>query len=152
MGIRLASISPNLLKLMSDADRIRYGGQTNTVIAALEPRVDLPPEDAARGRASSKTDKLEREEQRQFASWLMLHDLPLVWHRTDKRTGCNVGCPDFILGSRGKTYWIEFKRPGFKLGPDQEKFRQRLEAQGIRLYVCYNAAEAIQLVQEAAAV
>ena len=138
MGVRLA-LSPHLWKLMSAEDRARYGAP------GLQP-------DAARGYTHPKTDKLEREEQRQFASWLMLHDLPLVWHRTDKRTGCNVGCPDFILGIQGKTYWIEFKRRGFKLSPDQEKFRQRLEAQSIRLHLCYSAAEASQTVQEAAAV
>ena len=73
---------------MSAEDRARYGAP------GLQP-------DAARGYTHPKTDKLEREEQRQFASWLMLHDLPLVWHRTDKRTGCNVGCPDFIAAIQG---------------------------------------------------
>jgi hypothetical protein len=35
------------------------------------------------------------------------------------------------------------------LSPDQEKFRQRLEAQGILLHVCYTAQEAIAIVRRA---
>jgi hypothetical protein len=143
MGIRVET-APHLLRLMSVEDQQRYGGQLNLATTAAVPRLNSDP--------APKRDADERKEQSVFANWLMLQDLPFVWHRTDKRTGCNVGCPNFIAGIQGRTYWIEFKRRGFKLSPDQEKFRQRLEAQSIRLHLCYSAAEASQTVQEAAAV
>ena len=90
-------------------------------------------------------ERLERDEQRVFAQWCQSHQLPFVWHSTAHRTKASVGCPDFIIGLRGTTLWIEFKRQGGKLSADQENFLTRLTGQKITLHICYSASEAIEL-------
>jgi len=70
-----------------------------------------------------------------------------VWHRTDKRSTANRGCPDFIVGARGTTYWIEFKRPGEDLRPDQAAFRKELAQNGIIMHVVNSAGQAVKLIE-----
>jgi hypothetical protein len=96
-----------------------------------------------------KSDKLERDEQRSFANYCLLHDYPLVWHGTHKATTANVGVPDFLLWVNRTSLAIEFKRVGAKLSPDQELWRKRFEAQQGGIYfVVYSHPEAIQLVKK----
>lgn len=131
MAIRIQD-HPELLKLLSPEDQKLYG-------PGIHPADDPHP--------PTKTDKLEKDEQRSFANWLLLHELPFVWHSTAKRSTATPGTPDFIVGVSGVTLWIEFKRAQAELSEDQEKFRVLLERQKIRLFVCYSAFEAIQLLE-----
>ena len=95
-----------------------------------------------------KTDKLEREEQREFANWCLLHDLAPVWHSTAHRSKASKGCPDFVVTVNGETLWIEFKRAGFDLSLDQENFKARVERNGGLFFIVFCAAEAIALCQK----
>ena len=117
------------------------------LLKLMDPR-DRPPGPAGLT-AAQATDKnaqhLERDEQRIFAQWCQSHQLPFVWHSTAHRTKASVGCPDFIVGLRGATLWIEFKCPGGKLSADQEDFLNRLTGQKITLHICHSASEAIEL-------
>ena len=124
---------------MSPDDQRRYGLSLQYGDAGYHPEDDPCPPPV--------TDRLERVEQREYASWLTLKDMPFVWHSTAKRSTANLGTPDFIVGVAGVTLWVEFKRVGFKLSADQEKFRQRLEKQRIFLYVCHTGFEAIKLTK-----
>jgi VRR-NUC domain len=136
MGLKL---TPEILKLMSPEDQQYYG--------FVDPGVHPPY--AEDHHAPVKTGTLERDEQRQFANWLLLHGYTAkVWHGTHKATTANPGVPDFIVAIWGGTLWIEFKLPGAKLSEAQEEFRAGLEAKGHQLHICYSANEAIALVKQ----
>jgi hypothetical protein len=97
-----------------------------------------------------KTDKLERDEQRQFVNWCLLHRLPFVWHGTHKRSSANLGVPDFVVGVNGKVLFIEFKRDhGYQLSAEQQAWCELCLAQGLPYRVVYSSGEAIKLVEEA---
>jgi hypothetical protein len=127
MGIRIDQLSPRLLKM-------------------IEPGIHPPFEQDHH--PAPKNDKLEREEQRQFATWCLLKNYPFCWHSTASRTKATPGVPDFIIGVNRITLWIEFKRPGYGLSEDQEKFAALLAGVGIQLYVVYSAHEAIALTNQ----
>jgi hypothetical protein len=94
-----------------------------------------------------KTDASEKEEQKQFASYCLLHQYPFSWHKTNARSTATPGTPDFWVGINRVSLWIEFKRDySSKLSEAQQEFARALEAQGMRLYVVYSALEAIELV------
>lgn len=140
MGIRIdPKEHPHIGKLMSPEDQQHYG--------FVDPGVH-PPYDIDH-HAPVKTGKLERDEQRQFANWLLLNGYTArVWHATNKATTANPGVPDFIVPILSGVLWIEFKLPGAKLSEAQEAFRAGLEAKGFTLHVCYSCAEAIALVRQ----
>jgi VRR-NUC domain len=119
---------------MSPEDQALYGGAPG-----VHPPDDPHPE--------QKTSKAERDEQRSFANWCLLNELPFTWHATHTRSKATPGTPDFIVGVNRSTLWIEFKQPQGVLSPDQEAFKGRLERQGITYYVCYSAFEAIRVVE-----
>jgi VRR-NUC domain len=130
---------PHIAKLMSAEDQKRFG--------FVDPGIHPPY--AEDHHAPVQTGRLEREEQRQFANWLLLNGYKArVWHATHKATTANPGVCDFIVPIWGGTLWIEFKLPGAKLSEAQEEFRAGLEAKGHQLYVCYSAGEAIALVKQ----
>src|SRR6267142_5808432 len=133
--MRLSSkdLPPALVRLMSLEDQTLYGGLYG------HPRDEsVPP---------MKTDKLERDEQRQFASYCLLHQLPFSWHATNARTKATPGTPDFWCGVRGVGLWIEFKRDyTCHLSKAQEDFARLLKAQGLQLHVVYSCNEAMMLV------
>jgi hypothetical protein len=136
MGISI-KFSPHLLPLMDNpADR-----------AFFEPGVH--PKYEEDHHPPPKTDKLEREEQRSFANYCLLHGYSMIWHGTHKRSTGTEGSPDFAIWVNGKSLCIEFKRPGATLSPDQEEWRAKHEGQGCVYYVVYSHAEAIQLCKEA---
>jgi hypothetical protein len=89
----------------------------------------------------------EAVEQANFAKACRSRGWRAVWHRTDKRSTANRGCPDFIVGARGTTFWIEFKRPGEELRPDQAAFKKELAQNGIVMQVVNSAAQAVALIE-----
>ena len=102
-----------------------------------------------------KTDRLERDEQRQFANQLLLWNsegrrIPFVWHSTAHRSKATPGTPDFMVGINGVWLCIEFKRDySCQLSVDQQEFCENCYAQRLVYKVVYNCAEAIKLVEEA---
>jgi hypothetical protein len=134
MGMRL-EFAQHLVHLMTPEDQRTYGA-------------GIHPPFAQDHHPAPKTDKLEREEQRQYANWLLLHGLKsFVWHKTNVPSTASLGTPDFVVPVGGVTLWIEFKRAGYGLSADQESFKAGLEEQGLRLYIVHTALEAIELTR-----
>jgi hypothetical protein len=128
--INVKEVPDNIRRWMSSEDQ-----------AALfvHPRADAVP--------PMKTDKAEREEQRHFANYCLLHQYPFVWHATNTRSKATPGTPDFWVGVNRCGLWIEFKRDySCKLSEQQEDFARKLERQGMKLYVVYSCNEAMELV------
>lgn len=132
--IKKSMLTPAMVHLMSPEDQARY---------SPEPRPSFEEDP----HPPVVTDKLEREEQRLFASDCLRKGYAVVWHSTAHRSKASLGCPDFVVGIKGVTLWIEFKRAPNKLSEDQRKFKAVLEAQAIPYYLVYSAEEAIALVQ-----
>src|SRR5262245_3402419 len=82
------------------------------------PPVELAPVRAQILRTAQRP-RLERDEQRIFASWLQLHDLPHCWHATHKRSTATTGVFDFWVGKHSREAWIEFKSPAGRLSAEQ---------------------------------
>lgn len=115
----------------------------------------MAPEDRPKGpagwTASETLEKnslrLERDEQRLFANWCLLHALPYCWHATHKRSSGTTGIFDFWVGKGGQSAWIEFKiSPRAKLRAEQQAFCDKLLAQGLRCHVVTSAEAAIRIV------
>jgi hypothetical protein len=134
--VKRSEITEKLIDLMSPEDQRLFRPAVHQDDLTAPP-YQPPPR--------SQVD-LERVQQREFASWLTLEGYPFCWHRTDKKSTGTLGCPDFAVGVCGITMWIEFKRPGYRLSPDQEKFKEKLERQKIDYHLVYSADEAIKLI------
>jgi hypothetical protein len=92
--------------------------------------------------------RLERDEQRVFANWCLLNGLPFCWHATHKRSTATTGVFDFWVGNYSRSGWIEFKRKGGKLSPEQRLFADRLTAQDLHnWHIVETAAQAIAIVK-----
>jgi len=126
---------------MSPEDQKLYG-QTTITVRKLDRH------------ASTKTATAERKEQASFANWLLLQNskrgpkekIPFVWHATHTPSKATPGTPDFWVGIRGRSIWIEFKASSScKLTLEQEEFRRACEVQGIEWDVVYSAEQAIGL-------
>lgn len=74
--------------------------------------------------------------------------VPYVHSRTDKRSRTKKGTPDFIIGYRGKTYWIECKDRDGKRSTDQLTFTLLLELQGLKdVYgICRSFTEFLSII------
>lgn len=125
------------IHLMDPVDQKRYEQR-------LEPGGEpVPP---------MKTDKLERNEQKQFAQWLNLQRdkgrrLPYYWSNMHRATGAKPGIPDFGVGTWQGWVWIEFKRDySAPISDEQKDFLADCQARGIPGYIVYSADEAIKLV------
>jgi len=74
--------------------------------------------------------KSEKELQDQIANLLSLNGIIACRHRTDQKTTCNVGWPDFTFavesGLRSIPCAWEIKLPGGKLDPEQMKVMIRM--------------------------
>ena len=136
--MKRSELTPELISRMSLEDQARYGPPVHPDDLTAPPIYQEPPR--------SQVD-LERVQQREFASWLSLEGYPYDWHRTDKKSTGTLGCPDFIVGVNGTTVWAEFKRPGYKLSPDQENFKEKLAKQKIHMHLVYSSNEAIELIE-----
>jgi hypothetical protein len=137
--MKLTKLTPEIIACMNPADQEKY--TPGQMVAVGRPSYEEDPH------PPPVTDRLEREEQRLFASWCLRKMYPCVWHSTRHRSKASLGCPDFIVGVRGMTLWIEFKRAPNKLQEDQVKFRELMLGQGITYHLVYSADEAIKLVE-----
>lgn len=139
--MRLADLTPNLIsKMASLEDQRRYAELAGIVIH--QDDVTAPP-----GKVGKGTHPLEKKEQGQFANWTLERYPARIWHSTHRSSTATPGTPDFVVPVNGYTLYIEFKRPGFKLSPDQEAYRANLEKEKIHLHVVYSAQQAMDLVK-----
>ena len=151
MGVRLEN-SPHLWRLMDPADQARYGVVPGTLSCVRDDAPKCSP------KRSPKRDADERKQQGEFASWLQLQNskgrkIPFCWHVTHTRSKATPGTPDFFVGVAGRGLWFEFKRNDTcKLTPEQEEFRSACETQRIEWHLVHTAQQAIDIVEQAAAV
>jgi hypothetical protein len=131
-----------MLKCMAPADREKY----NTRYSAPHPDT---PDDT---HPPMKTDRLERDEQRSFANWILLQrskgrKLPYTWSATHKASTNKQGQPDFGVGTWRGWVWLEFKRDySSPISPEQKEFIADCEARGVPCHIVYTAAKAIEWI------
>ena len=130
--MRLNDLTPEQQKLIDPRDREQLG------LGA-----PLPQE-----RQSPKRPRLERDEQRVFANWLLLHALPHCWHATHRRSTATRGVSDFWVGKNGKSIWLEFKSLPVRISVEQVAFQELLSKESILWAVVLSADEAIQAVKK----
>jgi hypothetical protein len=151
MGVRLEN-SPHLWRLMDPADQARYGVVPGTLSCVRDDAPKCLP------KRSPKRDADERKQQGEFASWLSLQrskgrKIPYCWHATNSRSKATSGTPDFWVGINGSGIWFEFKKDDTcKLTTEQEEFRDGCAAQRIEWHLVHTAQQAIDVVEQAAAV
>lgn len=76
-----------------------------------------------------------------FKRWFYVHS------RMDRATTTKLGTPDFIIAAPdGRTFWIECKRKGGKLTPEQSITRHILLALGHTFAVVYNHQEFLDVI------
>lgn len=135
MGIRLEDLTPKILSCMEQADLELY-----------QPGIHPPYQEDHH--PPPQNDIPENVLQKQFAAWCVEMKFRALWHATHKPSTANRGCPDFVVAAYGTTFWIEFKKVGEDLRPDQIVFKKQLEANGVAMYVCYSAFEAMQVITQ----
>lgn len=115
-----------------------------------EDRASLGKAGVTATEAQSKWQKgEERKMHDAFEQWLALHRSELYWDhsRMDKPTSNRVGHPDFVIQHGNRVTNIELKAPGGKLTDKQREVHDWIKAAGGQVYVCYSAAEAIDVVR-----
>jgi hypothetical protein len=123
-------ISPNLLKLMSQADRKQFG------------KAGLTPEEAA-----AKGDKrAEKEDHEGFLNYCKLKGIARIHSRMDRAPTIEEGWPDFTCFYEGKTVFFEFKKTT-KLKQQQEEVIALLRELGFTVHVVYSLDAAIKLAR-----
>ena len=88
----------------------------------------------------------------EIEAWLKLRRWYYVHSRTDRATTQQKGVPDFIIAKpekgleKAETVWIEVKRKGGKLTPEQTVTKHVLTALGHRFAVVYSFDEFLAAV------
>jgi hypothetical protein len=91
---------------------------------------------------------LEKDLHALILSYCRDNRIYVVHSRMDKRATNNTGTTDFILAMpQGRTLWIEAKRKGGKLSPEQTITRHVLRALGHQHYVVWNYADFVSIVK-----
>ena len=71
-----------------------------------------------------------------------------IHSRMDRATTNQLGTPDFIIAAPdGRTFWIEVKRKGGKLTPDQSITRHILLALGHKYAVVYSYQDFLEAIK-----
>jgi hypothetical protein len=91
--------------------------------------------------------RLERDEQRLFANWCLLHALPFCWHATHKPSTATRGVFDFWVGKDSRSAWLEFKSLPVRLSKEQLEFGDALSAHKLEWHIVHSAQEAIAIVK-----
>ncbi len=85
--------------------------------------------------------RLENKEEKDFVYWLRnVYPFPAAALKLVLLVG--NGFPDRTVLSQGKIFFIEFKRRGRTLDPNQILWKNRLERLGFKVYVCYTTESA----------
>jgi len=89
-------------------------------------------------KVSRKNRPLEKVIQQEIARHLdSIGECYYVWHRTDMRTTCAIGTPDFVGAWRGVAFAIEAKRPGEKPSDEQCKHLAKAMIAGMKTCIAY---------------
>lgn len=102
------------------------------------------------GKESDLHDQIEAELKRR--RWYYVHS------RTDRKTTQAKGCPDFIIATGAeatsggykrspRTYWIEVKKRGGKLSPEQNVVQHVLTALEHHHAVVYSFQEFLDIIK-----
>lgn len=117
-------------------------------LIAPQDRVKLKISTAAESQ-SKYCAKFEREEHKLFRAWCDLNNYRYRHDRTDKRTSCAKGWPDFTLFmAPARTLFLEFKRPDGRFSPEQLAMIEGLRRDGFTVLVPQNALQAITGTRE----
>src|SRR5512143_1121005 len=81
-----------------------------------------------------------------FIAYLNKIGVPFRHDRMDKRTTTKVGEPDFAIYSNGRVLFVEVKRYGGKLRPEQVKRKKQLEDAGCRVVLAFSVEECVYAV------
>lgn len=73
--------------------------------------------------------------------------VPFVHSDPTKKTHATRGTPDFIIGYRGKTFWIECKAEGGEFRPAQTAFIKMLADQNIVCAIITNMEQFYELMR-----
>ena len=65
------------------------------------------------------------------------------WYVRKFTSPAHRSVPDRLFIKRGRVVFIEFKRPGGKTTPGQDREIERLRAAGVAVYVCDSVHEAL---------
>lgn len=125
-------IPPNLLRLMSKADR-ESCGQGN----------ELPEEIAVKIEA-----RAEKELQREIAQYLRLQGIQFINPPMNKRSMLPEGWPDFSLAYKGKPIALECKTATGKLSREQAAMHLLLMADGWTVKTVRSLDEVRNLLKE----
>ncbi len=85
------------------------------------------PERLRKVRTKGRAPK-ESEIQAAVRDWLRWHKWLVI--RNHQTLGSHKGLSDLVAVKGGRVLWIEVKRPGGELRPDQERFRDEILAHG----------------------
>lgn len=91
----------------------------------------------------------ERDLQLLLRQLLDYHDIPYVNGRTDKKSTCAKGTPDFVLCIRGKTFAWECKTEEGRFSDDQLKMIARWKRNGAEVFVVTSVSQALVILREA---
>lgn len=80
--------------------------------------------------------------------WLRQEGMVFRRDRTDKKTTCIRGWPDFEIVARNRVLLIEVKSEKGTLSRDQKNLHLRFQASGTTVHVCRRIEDAVQIVQE----
>ncbi len=100
-----------------------------------------------RGFKRSRAGIKESEIQRQVAELCRRAGWYYIRSRFDRPTTIGRGAPDFVIACRGGVVlWVEVKRIGGRLGPEQEEVKRKLERLGQRYLVINSIDDLIKEV------
>ena len=83
-----------------------------------------------------------------FLAWLHELDIPLVYHRPDRKSGIQTGWPDFTVAYARRVVFIEAKTPEGRLSEVQRNVHKFIRKAGNIVVVCRSLEECKEAVRE----
>lgn len=121
----------------------------DNILKCMDPK-DRPKGNAGLTQAEAtakEEDRLEKTEQRFFATWLMAQEtqgkLVYNWSSMHKKTTSRPGIPDFQIWAKNKALLIEMKGPIGRLSEVQKEMRELFMASGTDVLIFRDAGKAI---------
>lgn len=90
----------------------------------------------------------ENELHEQVMAYCKQRKWPYVHSRMDKRSHTALGVPDFVIAmGNGVTAWVECKKRGGKVKPEQAGFIMALKIQGHKAGVVFSMEDFLALIE-----
>lgn len=83
----------------------------------------------------------------EIMKWCKDHNAPYVHANPYKKSRVNPGVTDFVVGYKGRVFWIEVKTRDGKRSTDQLAFAMLLEMQGLKAHVVRSMSEFLELMK-----